>query len=178
MTINCIIVEDEPLALERMKTYLSRVQFLNLVEVFDNAIDALAFLKDHQVDLLFLDIEMDNFTGIDLLEILKNPPKVILTTAYEQYALKGYEFNIADYLLKPFGFPRFLKAVEAVHKELKNNSPSQKDYLFVKTGYKIQRIEFNNILYIEGMRDYRNIRTSNAKILTPQTFTTLELQGT
>ena len=174
MIIDCIIVEDEPLALERTKNYVQKISFLNLVGDFDNGIDALGFMKTEQVQLIFLDIEMDDLTGIELLKTLANPPKVIITTAYENYALQGYELNITDYLLKPFSFERFLKAVEKTYGILSAKSIVEKDYLFVKTEYRMQKISFNDILFIEGMGDYRNVQTAGKKILTLQTFGELE----
>ena len=174
MIIDCIIVEDEPLALERTKSYLQKTSYLNLIGEFNNGIDALGFMKINQVDLIFLDIEMDDLTGIELLQTLVNPPKVIITTAYENYALKGYELNVTDYLLKPFSFERFLLAVEKTYENLRNKSIDDKDYLFVKTEYRMEKVSFDDILYIEGMGDYRNVQTTNKKILTLQTFGELE----
>lgn len=172
--INCIIIEDEPLALERTKSYVSNVPYLNLLNSFNNGIDAIAFINNNKIDLIFLDIEMDGLSGIELLDALIKHPKVIITTAYEKYAIKGYELNISDYLLKPFSFPRFLQAVEKVGYETKKNIIDKKNYLFVKTEYRLEKIAFNDILFIEGMRDYRNIQTLEKKILTLETFTELE----
>lgn len=174
MIINCIIIEDEPLALERTKSYVQKVSSLNLIGEFNNGVDGLSFMKSNQPALIFLDIEMDDLTGIELLKTLVNPPKVIITTAYENYALKGYELNVSDYLLKPFSFERFLQAVEKTYEDLRTKSIDDKDYLFVKTEYRMERVSFNNILYIEGMGDYRNVQTPNKKILTLQTFGELE----
>ncbi len=174
MIIDCIIIEDEPLAMERTKGYVHKIPYLNLIGEFNNGLDALAFLKSNQVDLILLDIEMDDLTGIELLKTLENPPKVIITTAYENYALQGYELNIADYLLKPFGFERFLKAIEKTANHFHNKAINEKDYLFIKTEYRMEKVSFTDILYIEGMGDYRNIQTPNKKILTLQTFGELE----
>ena len=172
--INCIIIEDEPLALERTKGYVSKVPHLNLLNSFDNGIDAISFMNDNKIDLVFLDIEMDKLSGIELLDALVERPKVIITTAYEKYAIKGYELNISDYLLKPFSFPRFLQAIEKAGYKTKMNTIDKKNYVFVKTEYRLEKIAFNDILFIEGMRDYRNIQTLEKKILTLETFTELE----
>lgn len=174
MIIDCIIIEDEPLALERTKGYVQRISYLTLIGEFNNGVDALIFMKANQVDLIFLDIEMDELTGVELLKTLVNPPKVIITTAYENYALKGYELNVSDYLLKPFSFERFLQAVEKTYEDLRIKNIDDKDYLFVKTEYRMEKVSFNDILYIEGMGDYRNVQTPGKKILTLQTFGELE----
>lgn len=174
MIINCIIVEDEPLALKRTKEYVEKISYLNLLQSFDNGFEAIGFLKNQQVDLIFLDIRMDELTGIQLLESLEKKPYVIFTTAYSEYALKGYELNVIDYLLKPFTIERFIQAVEKVSVQLDKTTKDNRDFFFVKSGYQIDKIFFDDILYIEGMRDYRNIQTNTKKILTLQTFTELE----
>jgi DNA-binding LytR/AlgR family response regulator len=174
MIINCIIVEDEPLALKRTREYVEKISYLNLLEAFDNGLDAIAYLKQHKVDLLFLDIKMDELTGIQLLEALSNKPHVILTTAYDEYALKGYELNVSDYLLKPFTLERFIQAVDKVYNNMQGSISNDKDFFFVKTEYRIEKVFFKEVLFIEGMRDYRNIQTSAKKLLTLQTFRELE----
>ena len=115
MTIQCIAVDDEPLALDKIREYIKRIGYLNLMESFDNALDAINFMKENKVDLIFLDIQMEELTGIQMLESLKEKPKVILTTAYDEYAMKGYELDVCDYLLKPISFQRFLRACEKVY---------------------------------------------------------------
>lgn len=174
MIINCIIVEDEPLALKRTKEYVEKIPYLNLVGFFENGFEAIDFLKKQQVDLIFLDIKMDELTGIQLLESLEKKPFVIVTTAYSKYALKGYELSISDYLLKPFTIERFIKAVEKVAIKFDKSSEDNRDFFFVKTEYRIEKVFFEDILFIEGMRDYRSIQTVTRKILTLQTFTDLE----
>ena len=179
--ISCIIIEDEPLALERTKDFVNKIPFLNLPASFDNALDGLAYLKKNKVDLLFLDINMDELSGIELLESSKITSQVIITTAYQEYALKGYELNVTDYLLKPFTFNRFLQAVNKAQKDLAQNGPdaiantSGVDFIFVKTENRLEKIMFTDIIYIEGMRDYRRIHTVNKKIMTLQNFKELEL---
>src|SRR5438067_2640587 len=111
MVINCIIIEDEPLAMDRIKGFVLKVPFLNLLQSFDNGVEAIAFMQTQKVDLLFLDIQMDGFTGIQLLECLMKKPDVIITTAFDKYALRGFDLNVCDYLLKPFTFERFMQAV-------------------------------------------------------------------
>jgi two-component system LytT family response regulator len=172
--ISCIIVEDEPLALKRTKDYVNKIPYLNLMASFDNGFEAIGFLSEHDVDLIFLDIKMDELTGIQLLESLERKPYVIVTTAYSEYALKGYELNVADYLLKPFTIERFIQAVEKVSFNLERNHTDNRDFFFVKTDYRIEKIFFNDVLFIEGMRDYRSIHTESKKILTLQTFGFLE----
>jgi DNA-binding LytR/AlgR family response regulator len=174
MVINCIIVEDEPLALKRTKDFVGRVPYLSLLASFTNGFEAIGFVKEHDIDLMFLDIEMDGFTGIELIESLSKKPQIIITTAYDKYALKGFELHVADYLLKPFGFDRFLSSVERVYDTIEKASKEEKGYIFVKTEYRLERIAVDDILYIEGMGDYRNIRTMTKKVLTLQTFSELE----
>jgi two-component system, LytTR family, response regulator len=172
---SCIIIEDEPLALERTKDFVNKIPFLNLAASFDNALNGLAYLNSNEVDLLFLDINMDELSGIELLENSKINSQVIITTAYQQYALKGYELRVTDYLLKPFTFNRFLQAVNTAQENLsKRTVDSPKDFIFVKTENRLEKIMLNEIIYIEGMRDYRRIHTINKKIMTLQNFGELE----
>ena len=187
MIINCITVDDEPLALAKLKDYIDKVQYLNLMASFDNGADSLNYLKNNTVDLIFLDIQMDDFTGIQLIESLLDRPKVILTTAYDQYALKGYELDVSDYLLKPISFERFVKSVEKVYSSLKkenklevelNESQMRADkksnFIFVKSDYKLQKVRFKDILYIEGMKDYLRIVTSEKRLMVLQNFKRME----
>ena len=174
MKINCIVIEDEPLALKKINEFISQVDYLNLLEEFDNAVKAIGFLKNNSVDLIFLDIRMKKLTGIQFLESLKSKPKVIITSAYDEYALKGYELDVSDYLLKPFSFDRFLKSTEKVYNDLATNNIEHKpDYIFVKTEYRIEKIELKSILYIQGMKDYLQIFTIDKKIMTLQSFKNL-----
>jgi two-component system, LytTR family, response regulator len=175
MRINCIIVEDEPLALERTRGFVLKLPFLNLLSSFDNAFEALNFLKTNKVDLLFLDIHMDEFSGIQLLETSIIKSQVIITTAYQEYALKGFELQVSDYLLKPYTFERFVQAVDKVQQYLsKNEIPGDKKFIFVKTEYRLEKILLNEVFYIEGMKDYRRIHTTNKRIMTLQTFIDFE----
>jgi len=179
MNFTCIAVDDEPLALEKVVSFVNRLPFIVLKATFDNAIEALAYLSENQTDLLFLDIQMEAMTGLDLLAALPEKPQVILTTAYSEYALKGYEFEVTDYLLKPFSFERFAQAVNKAVKRLQEKQvqpETNSDFIFVKTDYRLVKIMLSDILYIEGMRDYRCIVTHAGKILTQQTFGSFEEQ--
>lgn len=174
MKINCIAIDDEPLALKKIKEFIEQIDYLNLMQVFNNAVDAFGFIKKNSIDLIFLDIRMKKLTGIQFLESLHVKPKVIITSAYDEYALKGYELDIADYLLKPFTFGRFLKSVDKVYNQLSvTASDTSNDYIFVKTENRIEKIEIKDILYIQGMKDYLQILTINKKIMTLQTFKNL-----
>lgn len=175
MEIRCIIVEDEPLALERTKGYVQKLPFLNLLTTFDNATDALVFLQTQAVDLIFLDINLGEVSGIRLLETSKINSQVVITTAYPDYAIKGFDLNVCDYLLKPFSFERFVQAVDKVRNNLmKPETLPDKKFIFVKTEYRLEKVMLDEILYIEGMRDYRCIYTLNKRIMTLQTFGELE----
>lgn len=184
----CIIIEDEPLALERTKSFVEKVPFLELCATFDNALHGLTYLKTHPVDILFLDINMDELSGIELLERTRINCRVIITTAYQQYALKGYELNVTDYLLKPFTFDRFLQAASKAFESMTTTVPeppsptvqevstsTEPNFLFIKTENRLEKVEIKDILFIEGMRDYRRIHTVQKRIMTLQNFKELEL---
>lgn len=173
--MNCIIVEDEPLAQERLKEYVNKIPGLLLNATFDNGTDALAYLKKNKTDLLLLDIHMDGISGIKLLEDHKPECQVIFTTAYHEFAVNGFELNVTDYLLKPFSFERFRQAIEkAAEKFDKKDLFAVKDYFFVKTEYRLEKIFFSDLLYIEGMRDYRKLHINGKPIMTLQTFKDFE----
>jgi DNA-binding LytR/AlgR family response regulator len=171
MKIKCIAIEDEPLALKKIEGFIEQIDYLYFLEGFDNAVDAIGFLKKNPVDLIFLDIRMKKLSGIQFLEALQIKPKVIITSAYDEFALKGYELDVTDYLLKPFTFERFIKSVDKVYNQLKGEmDKNSSDYIFVKTEYRIEKIEIKSILYIQGMKDYLQIHTTDRKIMTLQTF--------
>ena len=178
MEIRCIAIDDEPLALKKVASFSERINGLTLVKTFDNALDAISFLKEEQVSLIFLDIQMEQFTGIQFLEAIKYHPQIIITTAYEQYALKGFEFNVTDYLLKPFSFDRFVQAVDRVMDNLmtglNGKQEEENDFFFVKTEYRLEKIFFADILFIQGMSDYLQIVTRTRKIMTLQNFKFME----
>ncbi|MBN1183482.1 MAG: response regulator transcription factor [Bacteroidales bacterium] len=187
MIIKCIAIDDEPLALDIIAEYCSRFTFIELVKTFDNAIDAIGFLKTNSIDLMFLDIQMEGLTGIQLLGVLPNRPKVIMTTAYEKYAITGYELDVSDYLLKPISFERFTKSVNKVYETLhlergrreerpqaKTNNSRNDDYIFIKADSKLVKVAFKDILYIEGQGDYLAVVTQKGKLMTLQNFTTIQ----
>lgn len=177
MKVSCIVVEDEPLALERTVGYIRKLPGLSLTATFDNALDAFAYLQTNTADLIFLDINLGDVSGLQLLESVRISSDVIITTAYPEYALKGYDLDVTDYLLKPFTFERFLLAVGKVRQPgERKGSQQDKGYFFVKTANRLEKIFFADILFIEGMRDYRKIHTTGKKIMTLQTFTELEAQ--
>lgn len=182
--IKAIIVDDEPLALDVLETYLDRISNVELVARCNNAIEAFEALQKDEVDLIFLDIEMPQLTGIDFIKSLANPPQVIFTTAYPNYALDGYELNVTDYLLKPISFDRFMKAINKAMKQNKraqavetNAAESEKaDFIFVKADKKLIKIRYEEIFYIEGLKDYVILHTPNGRIVTLQTMKSLEVK--
>lgn len=168
--MRCIIIEDEPLALEKTKGYVEKLPFLQLLASFDNALEAMLFIKNNAIDLILLDINLGEMSGIQMLEAAKPQCAVIITTAYHEFALKGYELNVTDYLLKPYTFERFYQAIEKVKQPLvKEESPDLK-YIFIKTAHRLEKVMINEICYIEGMRDYRRIFLEDRDIMTLQTF--------
>jgi DNA-binding LytR/AlgR family response regulator len=174
MPIDCIIIEDEPLAQERIRGYLERLPFLRLTGVFDSGIDALGFLQTNEPELVFLDINMGDFSGIQLLESMKLQSQVIISTAYHEYALKGFELQVTDYLLKPYTFERFVQAIDRVRALRVKPAAGERRFLFVKTEYRLEKLALDDLLYIEGMRDYRRIFARDKQIITGQTFGELE----
>jgi len=186
LKLNCVIIEDEPLARNLMVEYVKKVPSLNLIEAFSNPLAALETLRSASIDILFLDVQMPEITGISLLKILKKRPLVVLTTAYSQYALEGYELDVADYLLKPITFERFLKSVDKITQRLESTplvqSPAAEPtsqapaFIFVKDGTKLVKVKLDEILYIEGLKDYVTIHTISQKIVTLQRLKTLEEQ--
>lgn len=171
MKIKCVITDDEPVAREGLQSYVEKVDFLTLTGVCEDAIQLNTLLKTEQPDLLFLDIEMPYLSGLDLLATLSNPPKVIITSAYEQYALKGYELDVTDYLLKPISFERFLKAVNKVHDLLqKETALAVAEFLFVKSDKQMKKVFLKDILFIEGLENYICIYTASDKILVHSTM--------
>jgi two-component system LytT family response regulator len=184
----CLIVEDEPLARNLLTEYVKKVPFLQLIKACSNPMDALEVLHNNAVDILFLDIQMPEITGITLLKILQKKPLVILTTAYSEYALESYELDVVDYLLKPVTFDRFLKAVDkagqrlsagtassSVENEKSFQEPGQ-PFVFVKDGTKLVKVNYDDILYVEGLKDYVTIHTRLQKIVSLQRLKSLETQ--
>jgi DNA-binding LytR/AlgR family response regulator len=160
MKLKTIALDDEPLALRLVNDYVGKTPFLELAGSFDNPLDAVDFLSTHTIDLIFVDIQMPDLTGIEFIRTLEDPPKIIFTTAYEKYAVEGFKLNAIDYLLKPFSYEEFLKASIKARKQIEleaNTLPSidtNNQFLFLKSEYKIRRINFDDILYIEGLKDY------------------------
>jgi DNA-binding LytR/AlgR family response regulator len=178
--IRCIIVDDEPVARKIIREFIEQVHFLELSGEFESAFKAETFLQQDRTDLVFLDIEMPKLSGLELLKRSSIKPMVILTTAFPEYALEGYELDIIDYLLKPIAFSRFLKAVHKAkdYAALKNNSTSQPtpSWLFVRSEKRIEKIELNDILYVESMGNYVIIYTENRKIIAYLTLKGIESQ--
>lgn len=179
MQIDCIAIDDEPLALSKLEGFIKKVPELKLVRTFDNAIEAAAWLKENDTDLIFLDVQMEKLTGIQFLEAVRPDSRVILTTAYDKYAIKGFELNVSDYLLKPYSFQRFFQSVNKTveyFSKMKStgNQRSDDDFIFVKTEYRLERIDLRDILYIEGMKDYLRIICKDKKIMTLQSFARIE----
>lgn len=182
MSLTCYIIDDEPLAIEVIESHVSKIDGLEVKATFQNAIKAFQELRNNSVDVLFLDIQMPRLTGIEFLRTLKNPPKVIFTTAYREYALEGFELDVVDYLLKPISFERFLKAVDKVFDSLstapntntQEESQDQHHYVFVLSDKKNVKICLDEILYIESKRDFILIKTENKEVSTYQTITYME----
>jgi two-component system, LytTR family, response regulator len=183
VNMKCLVVEDEPLARNLIVEYVKKVSYLQLVDACSNPLAALEVLKNNEIDLMFLDIQMPEITGITLLKTLQKKPLVILTTAYSEYALESYELDVVDYLLKPVTFERFLKAVDKASQRSQPavSSSSQVDsttldYVFVKDGTKLVKVKWDDILYIEGLKDYVTIHTKTQKVITLQRLKNLETQ--
>jgi len=185
--IHCLIIDDEPPAREILKQHIAGVEALELAGTCSNAVEAVSFLKEHPVDLLLLDIQMPQLLGTNFIRTLKNPPKVIFTTAYRKYAVEGFELDAVDYLLKPISFERFLKAVNKVLQL--NISPAQamptsatkekqngesNSFLYFRAERKMVKVFFHEILYVEGLKDYIRIVTDNKTIVTKYVLSTLE----
>ena len=167
--LQCYLIDDEQPAINILTSYVKKTPTLQLVGSTTNALAALEIFKKEKIDLLFLDIQMPDITGIEFLQILENPPMVIFTTAYEEYALQGYELDIIDYLVKPIPFPRFLKGVNKALKWQQNNAtllPPKEDFLYIKADYQTIKIALADILYIEGLKDYVKIYTTEKMFLT------------
>lgn len=179
MKINCIAIDDEPLALVKLEDFIKRIPELNLLRTFESAIEAMGWLKENKTDLIFLDIQMEQLTGIQFLEATGTNCRIIVTSAYDQYAIKGYDLNVTDYILKPFSFERFVKAVNKVmdlnsREQLAYQPAAHESYIFVKTEYRLEKVDLDQILYIQGMKDYLRIVCRDKKIMTLQSFSKIE----
>ena len=176
--IKAIIVDDEPLALDVLETYISQLPELELVARCENALEAREVLKEHDIDLMFLDINMPQLTGIDFVKTLSVRPKFIFTTAHPDYAVEGFELDAVDYLMKPIPLDRFMKAVNKVI-DMQSGETSvpvkkEEDFIFVKADKKLIKVNFDDILYIEGLKDYVIIRQKEGRVITLQTMKSLE----
>ena len=173
--MTCVIIDDEPLAINLLESYVSKIEDLELIGTFNNPLEALKLLRENSVDILFLDIQMPEITGVEFKKIINPEVKVIFTTAYSEYALESYDLNAVDYLLKPISFQRFLQAVEKVQdKSTSVITENSIDYLFVKTEYRHQKLFFSDILFLKGLSDYVAIQTKDGKILTLQNMKDFE----
>jgi DNA-binding LytR/AlgR family response regulator len=167
MQITTIAIDDEPLALQLVESYVRKTPFLQLVASFDNPLDAAEYMASNEVQLLLLDIQMPDLTGIEFVRTLANPPKIVFTTAFEKYALDGFKLNAVDYLLKPFSYEEFLRAMNKVRHMVELENPpytqleSGPQFLFLKSEHKVRRVNFNDILYIEGLKDYIKVYIQN-----------------
>lgn len=179
--IRCMIIDDEPIACKGIEEYITEVEFLNLINVCNNAVKAYDFLHSEKVDLIFLDIEMPKLTGIQFLQSLKNAPAVILTTAYPDYALQGYELDVIDYLVKPVPFPRFLKAANKAKDFLTGRNTGrenaiEKDHFFLKVNSKFEKIFYDEVLYVEALQNYVAIHLPAKKMMSYITMSQVESQ--
>jgi len=180
--LRVIAIDDEPLALQLITSYIEKTPFLELLGTFDNPVDALSFISDNDIDLIFLDILMPDLMGTTLAKTLGQTSKFIFTTAYEKYALEGFKLHATDYLLKPFSYEEFLKSSLKAYKliELEKKTPKgeniENEFMFIKTDYKIKRVNFNDILYIEGYNDYVKVylKNSSAPVLSLNSLKNLE----
>lgn len=182
--MNCIIVDDEPLARQLLTSYVEKVEGLRLINCYSNAIEAFSALRQFSVDLMFLDIKMPQVTGLDLLRSLKNPPQVILTTAYREYAYEAFDLDVVDYLLKPILFERFLRGISKIHQL--NHSWEQQEkqnvlsntydeaYIYLKQDREMVKIFLKDILYIESLRDYVRVKTEHNQVISYQRISYLE----
>jgi two-component system LytT family response regulator len=182
--MNCVIIDDEPLAREGLASYVREVDFLHLSGTCENPLELIKLLDHQAIDLIFLDIQMPKMNGIDFLKIMQKPPMVIITTAYPSYALEGFQLNVLDYLLKPITFDRFFKSANKAkdyHRLLSNSAQpgvpkteADEGYCFIKCGNKYEKIYFEDILYVEGMQNYVTIFTTKGKYITLLNLKSLE----
>ena len=172
--MNCLAIDDEPLALNVIKDFCSKLECLNLVDTYTNAIDAIQVLENQDIDLMFLDINMPNINGLEFAKTMSNPPMIIFTTAFSEHALEAYDLNAIDYLVKPIPFDRFLKSVNKVQSLYKlqnsNQKPPTQEFMMVKADYATLKVSFKDILYVEGLKDYVKIFIQDQMILTKTTM--------
>jgi two-component system LytT family response regulator len=171
--MRCVVVDDEPLAVKLLTDYISKTPGLEVSFQTTNVLDALQFVQEGKADLIFLDIQMPELSGIQFMKIIRNNYKVILTTAYHEYALESYEHDVVDYLLKPITFERFMTAVQKARQRIGEKTTSE-DHIFIKTEYRIQKINLSSILYIEALRDYIAFHTGEGKVLSLESMRNME----
>lgn len=176
MKYNCIIVDDEPLAIEVIKSHAGNIGIFNVVAECSNAAEAFQALKSNKVELMFLDIQMPGMKGTDFLRNLVSPPRVILTTAYRDYAYEGYELNVVDYLLKPVSYDRFVRAVDKFlnYESVKAEKPGEEKFIYLNINKKIHKIYISEIVYVESIKDYLTIHTITGEIVAKHTITAFE----
>jgi DNA-binding LytR/AlgR family response regulator len=184
MKTKCLIIDDEPLARDLIRYHIEKLDNFEIVAECGDAMKAIQELHNQKIDLMFMDIEMPQITGIEFLKILKNPPKVIITTAYRDYAIDGFELDVVDYLLKPITFERFLKSVNRYYQMSQDEStvtapatetmPPDEPFIYVKENKRVIKVHLNEILYIEGLSEYVQIYTDKKKIITKTTMASLE----
>ncbi|RKS98216.1 LytR/AlgR family response regulator transcription factor [Chryseobacterium defluvii] len=179
MKIKCLLVDDEPLAIRLLETHLEKLDMFEVMASCNNAIKALEMLRTETIDLIFLDIKMPQISGIDFLKTLKNPPAVIVTTAYREYALDGYDLDIIDYLLKPITFDRFFKAIDRYLRTVQIQPavpaiPVADQYIHIKSGGKFYKLQIEDILYVESLKDYITIHCSHQKIVAKYKISDME----
>ncbi len=178
-TLNCVIVDDEPLPLKLLTDYVLKTPGLTLIAAVSNPLQLLEVMEQRSVQIVFLDIQMPELTGLQVAKLINGKCEIVITTAYPQYALEGYEFDVADYLLKPFSFDRFLVAVNKCKKRIMGiiqEKDTGQSHFFVKSGSRLLRILYSDVIYLEGMRDYVQIHSAHEKILTQQSLTSFEEQ--
>lgn len=184
MKTRCLIIDDEPLARDLMRNHISKLDNFEIVAECSDAMKAMQKLRDTKVDLMFMDIQMPQITGFEFLKILKNRPKVIITTAYREYAIEGFELDIVDFILKPITFERFLKSVNKYYEQIEEennqapavngNSPEEEPFIYVKENKRVIKVNLKEILYVEGLSEYVQIYTDRKKIITKTSMTNLE----
>lgn len=165
----CIIVEDEPAAIQKLSSFIEKIEYLHLTACFQSVAEALNWLNQHTVDLIFLDLHLGEAKGFDLLKSISYSPHVIVTTAFSEYAVESYQYYIDAYLLKPYSFSDFLQAISKIYKS-STYIGSKKDYIFIKTEYRLEKVLLNDILYLEGMKDYIKIVMTNKQLMTLMNF--------
>jgi len=182
--IKCLIVDDEPIAAQVIESYLDKLEVFKVAEIFNNALQAFEYLQSNPIDLIFLDIQMPKITGLEFLKTLRNPPKVIIVTAYREFAYEGYELDVIDYLLKPVSFDRFLKAIDKFNSlDVENNkvsyrsgegAKSNKETIWIRADRKNVKIRIDDIYYIEGLKDYVKIYQREGMVISKITIKNME----